>query len=337
MGENQTVYPIDEASKFSVVGIQEVSVQDFQDEAHWREVLRYFFRHKGAAIASFVLLAVILLALLGPLLTEFTYDDLNPKRQNLPPRIPVLEQIGIFDGTRDGQNVYEAKGFSEEYHYFGTDSLGRDLWARTCYGIRISLYVALVAVLIDAVIGITLGLLCGYFGGVLDMIIQRIIEIIAGIPQLVVVTLLLIVLKPGLYTITIALMMTSWIGMSRVVRAQVLQHKEREYVLASKTMGTSTLKLLFREILPNTISQIIIMAMMSIPSAIFMESFLSFIGLGVPEPLASLGSLISNNFNNMLLYPYQAAIPVLFFSALMISFNLIADGLRDALDPTSSE
>ena len=245
-----------QAESFSVVGIRDVDVQDFRDEPHWREVLRYFFRHKGAAIAFFVLVAVILFALLGPLLTDFTYDDLNPKRQNLPPRVPGIEQLGILDGTRDGQNVYATKGMGDEYHYFGTDNLGRDLWARTCYGVRISLYVALAAVLIDAVIGITLGLLCGYFGGAFDMVVQRIIEIVAGIPQLVVVTLLLIVLKPGLYTITIALMMTSWIGMSRVVRAQVLQHKEREYVLASKTMGTPTVKLLFREILPNTISQI---------------------------------------------------------------------------------
>ena len=165
------------------------------------------------------------------------------------------------------------------------------------------------------------------------MILQRIVEIINGIPQLVVVTLLLVILKPGLFTITLALLITSWIGMSRVVRAQVLQLKEQEYILASGTLGTPTWKILFKEILPNTMGQVIILAMMSVPSAIFTESFLSFVGLGIPAPLASLGSLISTGFQNILTYPYQVAIPVVIFSALMISFNLTADGLRDAIDP----
>lgn len=165
------------------------------------------------------------------------------------------------------------------------------------------------------------------------MILQRIVEVINGIPQLVVVTLLLVILKPGLFTITLALLITSWIGMSRVVRAQVLQLKEQEYILASGTLGTPTWKILFKEILPNTMGQVIILAMMSVPSAIFTESFLSFVGLGIPAPLASLGSLISTGFKNILTYPYQVAIPVVIFSALMISFNLTADGLRDAIDP----
>ena len=165
------------------------------------------------------------------------------------------------------------------------------------------------------------------------MILQRMVEIINGIPQLVVVTLLLVILKPGLFTITLALLITSWIGMSRVVRAQVLQLKEQEYILASRTLGTPTWVILFKEILPNTMGQVIILAMMSVPSAIFTESFLSFVGLGIPAPLASLGSLISTGFQNILTYPYQVAIPVVIFSALMISFNLTADGLRDAIDP----
>jgi oligopeptide transport system permease protein len=248
-------------------------------------------------------------------------------------RIPVIENLGVMDGTRNGVDVYEQKDCKDEYYYFGTDALGRDLWSRICYGTRISLYIALAAVLIDMVIGITVGMVSGYFGGAVDLVLQRVIEVINGIPQLVVVTLLLVILKPGLFTITLALILTSWIGMSRVVRAQVLQLKEREYILASRTLGTPTAVILFREILPNTMGQVIIMAMMSVPSAIFMESFLSFVGLGIPEPMASLGSLISTGFNNMLTYPSQIVIPVVIFSILMVSFNLTADGLRDALDP----
>lgn len=321
--------------RFHIVGAgaQAAVENDYTDIPRWKDILYRFTRNKGALIGAIAILIIVLFALLGPLASPYSYDKLNTKRQNLPPRVPVIEQLGIFDGTRNGKDMYEKKDCKDEYYFFGTDSLGRDLWARICYGTRISLYIALVAVIIDMIIGITLGMICGYFGGVVDMILQRIIEIIHGIPQLVVVTLLLVLLKPGLFTITLALLLTSWIGMSRLVRAQVLQLKGREYILASRTLGTPAPVILFREILPNTMGQVIIMAMMSVPSAIFMESFLSFVGLGIPEPLASLGSLISTGFNNMLTYPYQIAIPVVIFSVLMISFNLVADGLRDALDP----
>lgn len=320
--------------RFRIVGAAgEQSIQDYSDTPRWKDVLYRFTRNKGSLLGSIAIAVIVLFALLGPLASPYTYDGVNTKWQNLPPRIPVVESLGVFDGTRNGVDIYEQKDCKDAYHFFGTDSLGRDLWTRVCYGTRISLYIALLAVLIDMAIGITFGMVCGYFGGAVDMILQRLVEIINGIPQLVVVTLLLVILKPGLLSITLALMITSWISMSRVVRAQVLQLKEREYILASKTLGTPTPALLFREILPNTMGQVIIIAMMSVPSAIFMESFLSFVGLGIPEPMASLGSLISTGFENMLTYPSQIAIPVVIFSVLMVSFNLVADGLRDALDP----
>lgn len=321
-------------SKFTVAGIIKKESSDAEtDIPKWQEILYKFTRNVGTVLSVVVILFIGIFSFSGEKMTPYTYDELVATRQNLPPRVPVLEKYGIFDGSRNGVSVYEQKGVADEYHYFGTDSLGRDLWERVWFGTKISLYVAILAVAIDVVIGVTIGLICGYFGGAIDMVIQRIIEIISGVPNLVVVTLLLIILKPGLFTITLALLMTSWIGMSRIVRAQVLQLKEREYVLAAKTLGTKDIKIMLEEILPNTLGQIIVMAMMSVPGAIFMESFLSFIGLGVPEPMASLGSLISSSFNNMLLYPYQTAIPVIIFSALMVSFNLVADGLRDAIDP----
>ena len=321
--------------RFEIVGAgQEQQVhKDYTDIPRWKDILYRFTRNKGSLIGIIAIFLVILLAVFGPLLTPYGYADVNTKQQNLPPRVPGIERLGVFDGTRKGKNVYESKGIEDVYHYFGTDTLGRDLFARVCYGTRISLYIAVVAVLIDMVIGITIGMICGYFGGGIDLVLQRIIEIINGIPQLVVVTLLLVFLRPGLFTITLALLITSWIGMSRVVRAQVLQLKEREYILASRTQGTPVPKILFGEILPNTMGQVIILAMMSVPGAIFTESFLSFVGLGIPEPMASLGSLISTGFDNILVYPYQVAVPVVIFSILMVSFNLVADGLRDAIDP----
>lgn len=319
--------------EFRVVGIKNRKKDRVEkNDSATGEILYRFRQNKGGVVALIAIIVIVLFALLGPLLTSYTYEDISMSKKNLPPRIPVIEKLGIFDGVRDGVNIYESKNLTDEYHFFGTDNLGRDLWVRICMGTRISLYIAIIAVLIDMIIGITVGLICGYHGGRADLIIQRVIEIISGIPNLVVVTLLLMVLKPGLFTITLALLMTSWIGMSRVVRAEVLQIKEREFVLASKTLGTPTAKILIGGILPNVMGQVVIMAMLSVPSAIFLEAFLSFIGLGVPLPLSSLGSLISSGFNNMLLYPYQVAIPVVVFSILMISFNLLADALRDALD-----
>ena len=211
--------------KFRIIGTSGAQAveRDYTDTPRWKDVLYRFSRTKGALLGAIAIILVVIFAALGPLATSHTYDGINTKRQNLPPRIPVVENVGIFDGTRSGVDVYEQKNCADEYYYFGTDSLGRDLWARVCYGTRISLYIALVAVIIDMVVGITFGMVCGYFGGVVDMILQRIVEVINGNPQLVVVTLLLVILKPGLFTITLALMITSWIGMSRVVRAQVLQ------------------------------------------------------------------------------------------------------------------
>ena len=165
------------------------------------------------------------------------------------------------------------------------------------------------------------------------MIMQRIAEILNGIPTLVIVVLFGLVLKPGVTSIIFALMITGWIGMERITRAQVLKVKEQEYVLAAKTLGAKDFYIIFKEILPNIFGQIIIESMFSIPNAIFTEAYLSFVGVGVPEPTASLGSLISSGYNSMITYPHMLMIPVVVLALLMLSFNLLADGLRDAFDP----
>ncbi len=207
------------------------------------------------------------------------------------------------------------------------------MFTRFCQGTRISLIVAVISALLDLVIGVSYGLISGYYGGKVDMVMQRITEIINGIPSLVIVSLLVVVMSPGLASIIVAMTISGWIGMSRLVRANSVRYKACELIMASKTLGSGTGIILFKEIFPNLLSSVIVMAMMSVPGAIFMESFLSFVGLGIPAPQASLGSLISDGYNHMLMYPYQLAIPAVFFALLMISLNLAGDGLRDALDP----
>ena len=296
-----------------------------------------FRRNKGAVAGAIAFLLIILLALFGPIVSGHSYDEVALTVQNLPPRIPGLEKLGILDGTVQGIDMYELKGVSDKYFWFGTDTLGRDLFTRLCYGIRISLLIAAISAFLDLVIGTTYGLISGYYGEKTDLIMQRIVEIINGIPMMVIVSLLVVAMSPGLLSIIVAMSISGWLGMSRLVRANTLRLKESEHVQASRVLGTGTLTILFREIFPNLLSSVIVMTMMTMPSAIFMESFLSFVGLGIPAPQASLGSLISDGYAHMLTYPYQMIVPSVFFAVLMLSMNLIGDGLRDALDPRQKQ
>ena len=276
----------------------------------WKDSLKRFAKNKGAVVGLVALVLIALFAIVAPLVSKWDYALIDSSLQNIKP-----------GGA----------------HIFGTDSYGRDLWTRLWFGTRISLFIAIVAIFIDVVIGMTYGLISGYFGGKVDSVMQRIQEIINSIPTLVILTILLMVLKASLWTIILALSFTEWIGMSRITRAQVLKVKEEEYVLASRTLGASSFFIIFKEILPNIYSQMIIMIMMSIPNAIFYEAYLSFVGLGLPIPQASLGTLINDGYTAFVAYPYQLLIPVVVFSILMLAFNLFGDGLRDALDPTMKE
>lgn len=306
----------------------------YESRPQWKETILIFARNKGAVISFAFLLMMIIIAVVGPLLSGYTYDAIDLARQNLPPRIPGIEKIGIFNGMLNGEDRYLVKGFKNLYFWFGTDRLGRDLFTRFCLGTQISLIIGAVSALLNMFIGVTYGLVSGYHSGKLDIIMQRIIEVINGIPSLVIVSLLVIVLNPGILSIIIAMAISQWTVTARLVRAHTLRLKEMEHVMASRTLGVGTWRIMFKEIFPNLLSTVIVMTMLSIPGAIFMEAFLSFVGLGIPNPQASLGSLINDGFQNMLLYSYQLAIPAVFFALLMLSLNMIGDGLRDALDPT---
>ena len=307
--------------------------ENFSGHSYVKEIILTLFANKATAIRLICLLVIVLFAIFAPMLSPYTYKEINSKTTNMPMRIPVLEDLGIFDGTRKGVDMYAKKGIEDQYHYFGTDNLGRDIWTRVWVGTRISLLIAVLAVVLDVVIGVTYGMVAGFFGGKIDMIMQRLIEILTGIPNLIIMMLLLLAMEPGIPTICLALAITGWVNMSRIVRAQVLKLKSNEYVLASRTLGASSKRILLKHLLPNTMGQIIITFMFSVPHAIFFEAFLAFIGLGVPIPMASLGTLINDGYRSAMLYPYQVLCPAAVLSVLMLSFNLLGDGLRDAIDP----
>ncbi|SDZ75061.1 oligopeptide transport system permease protein [Thalassobacillus cyri] len=233
-------------------------------------------------------------------------------------------------------DVYAAKGI-ETNHWFGTDSLGRDLWTRTWHGTRISLYIALLAAAIDMIIGVIYGGVSAYYGGRVDNIMQRIIEVLVGIPNLVIVILMILILEPGILSITIALTITGWISMARIIRGQVLKLKNQEFVLASRTLGAPDSRILKKHLVPNVTGLIVINTMFTIPSAIFFEAFLSFIGLGLPTPIASLGTLIDDGFKSLQTNPHVLIFPAIIISMIMVAFNILADGLRDAFDPKMRE
>jgi oligopeptide transport system permease protein len=337
---------------FELVGEENLSHVDkvYASQSYWKDVLNRFKKNKGAIIGLICIVLITFMAIVGVSLNGHTYDSQIIEHQNLAPRIPVVEKLGVFDGSEGMEtstgtvkvNKYvptngNKTGLENVYYWFGTDILGRDIFTRTWIGTRISLYIALVAVLIDMLVGLSYGLISGYFGGAVDNAMQRFVEILNGIPNLVIVTLLIIVLKPGLVTITLSLMITGWIGMSRIARAQMLKLKEQEFVLASRTLGAKDFFIIFKEILPNILGAIITSTMFSIPNAIFTEAFLAFIGLGVPAPMASLGSLISEAFKSFTTHPYMIAPPLLVLAVLMLSFNMLADGIRDAFDPKMKE
>ena len=311
---------------------ERLSDKAYKTTSYWRDVWSHFSKNKGALVGFVIIFIIALMAIIGPLISGHSYDTIIIEHQNLPPKIP-----GIFGGVERGIDVYASKGVTDVNYWFGTDYNGRDLFTRVWQGTRISLLVAFVAVIIDIAIGMSYGLISGYFGGRVDMVMQRFAEILNGIPTLVIVTLLGLVLPPGIASIIFALMITGWIGMARISRAEVLKLKESEYILASKTLGAKDFSIIFKAILPNIFGQLVIMAMFSIPNAIFTEAFLSFVGLGIQPPQASLGSLISDGYKSLTIHPYQIAAPVIVLALLMLSFNLFADGLRDAFDPSMKQ
>lgn len=260
-----------------------------------------------------------------PVIVDFSYNTL-PTKQGYD-----------YDFTFEykGEIVNQsAKTTWNKSFPFGTDNLGRDLLTRVMYGARISLFVAFVATLVNLLIGVVYGSIAGFEGGRIDNIMMRIVDIINSVPLVLYVILLMVWFRNnGLWNIIIALSSVYWVSMARLVRGQMLALKEQEFVLAAITLGVSKRKIIFRHLIPNAMGPIIVAMAMMIPSAVFTEAFLSFIGLGVSAPMASWGVLANNALSGLTTYPYQLFFPALAIAFTMLAFNFLGDGLRDALDP----
>jgi ABC-type dipeptide/oligopeptide/nickel transport system permease subunit len=274
--------------------------------SYWKDAARRYRTNKIALCSLFLLVIIILMAFFVPVFSPYTYDKVDYGAINQSP----------------------GRG-----HVFGTDELGRDIFVRCWEGARVSLFIAFLAVVINGIIGILYGGAAGYLGGVADNLLMRFCELIASIPQMLWVILLILIMKPGIMPVIVAISATGWIGMARLFRGQVFQIKEMEFVMASRTLGAGPLWIILKHLLPNAMSPIIVTMTFSVPNAIFAEAFLSYIGLGLPLPLASWGTLASDGANKLLTYPYQLLFPSLLICITMLCFNIMGDALRDSLDP----
>lgn len=272
----------------------------------WKDAWIRLKENKLAMLSLVVLLVITILAITAQYMTPYDYKTNDLANTNLPPN-------------------------SE--HWFGTDSLGRDMFQRTWMGAGISLQVGLYAALVDLALGVIIGGIMGYYGGRVDEVLNRFCEIMYSIPSMLLVILLIVVMEPSMFTIVLALSITGWINMAWIVRGQVMQLKNQEYVLAARTIGASTSRIMFKHLIPNAMGPIIVTLTMTVPSAIFAEAFLSFLGLGVQSPAASLGTLINDALKAMTVYPWRMLFPAVLISLTMLCFNIFGDGLRDALDP----
>ena len=285
---------------------------------YWKDAIGRLKKNRVAMVCLCIIILLILSCVIIPWVTPF-----DSREQHLS-----CSNKGFFfscvDERYEGQNLV---------HVFGTDRLGRDLLVRTFEGGRVSLMIAFAAVAVNLVVGMIYGGISGYFGGLADNIMMRIVEVINGIPYMIIVVLLMMVLPQGIFTMVIAYATTGWTGMARLVRGQCLSLKNQEFVVAPEAMGAKAGRIIGKHLLPNAMSPIIISMANAIPGAIFSEAFLSYIGLGIPLPMASWGVLASNGANKLLSYPYQLFFPALLICITMLCFNLMGDGLRDALDP----
>jgi len=273
---------------------------------YWQDVWKRFRRDPLAIFGLCVILIMGVACILVPIFSDYTYSGMDLTNMNAGP---------------------------SWQHLCGTDQMGRDLFIRIMYGARISLTIGILAAAINFVIGVVYGGIAGYVGGKADMFMMRIVDILISLPSMLYTVLIMLVLGSSIGSILIALCFTSWIGTARVVRSEVMRLKHSEYVLAARLSGASIWKILLTHLVPNAMGPIIVSTAFLIPSAIFSEAFLSFLGIGIQAPMASWGTLANDARSTLLTFPHQMIFPVLAICITMFSFNFIGDGLRDALDP----
>lgn len=304
-------------------------------------------KNRVAMVSFFVIVLITLMAIIIPEVWPYQYEEMLGMQPGRPMDASFNNLRPFEYSTTEQTRISE--GESVFPHVFGTDSQGRDYFIRVVYGTRISLFVGFFASIIVLVIGVVVGSISGYFGGVADLIIMRIVDIIYSLPDMLMVILLAAVLRQRLspviedtplasigsniISLFIIFALLYWVGMSRLVRGQILSLREQEYVLAARTSGAKGSWVIRKHLIPNCISVIVVSTALQIPSAIFTESYLSFLGLGVNAPMPSLGSLASDALNGLSSYPYRLVIPAVVISLIVLSLNLFGDGLRDAFDP----
>jgi oligopeptide transport system permease protein len=275
--------------------------------SYWRDAWLRLRKNRVASLGMIVLVLYVAMAIAVPMFSETDYSSIDS---------------GMIDAPPSAER------------WFGTDTLGRDMWTRTWVGARVSLSIGILAASINAFIGVITGGISGYFGGRLDMIVMRLLDVVSGIPYLIVAILLMVVMGGGgIAPLIMAMIAIGWVGSARLVRGQVLQLKNQEYVLAARKLGASHMRIIFRHLIPNTIGLILTNVTMAVPYSIFTEAFLSYIGIGIQPPGVSWGLLARYGSQSFRFAPWQLFIPSFFIGTTMLSLYLLGDGLRDALDP----
>ena len=279
-----------------------------EPRSFWHDVWDRFRSNRRALIGLIVLLFIVLLAVIGPFFSPYPYDGM---------------------GT-------EVNCGPSATHWFGTDALGRDLFTRVLYGIRISLFVGFVSTLINCAIGVLYGGVAGYVGGRVDAVMMRFVDVLYAVPSLLYIILLMMMFGENVGSIMLGMCISGWVGIARLMRTQVISLKGREYVLAAYTEGAGPARILFKHMFSNAMSPILVQATLAIPQAIFQEAFLSFIGMGISAPQASLGTLAQDARMYMAIYPHQMICPFAMICIIIFALNFISEGLSEALDPTNS-
>lgn len=279
-----------------------------EPRSFWHDVWDRFRSNRRALIGLIVLLFIVLLAVIGPFFSPYPYDGM---------------------GT-------EVNCGPSAAHWFGTDALGRDLFTRVLYGIRISLFVGFVSTLINCAIGVLYGGVAGYVGGRADAVMMRFVDVLYAVPSLLYIILLMMMFGANVGSIMLGMCISGWVGIARLMRTQVISLKGREYVLAAYTEGAGPARILFKHMFSNAMSPILVQATLAIPQAIFQEAFLSFIGMGISAPQASLGTLAQDARMYMAIYPHQMVCPIAMICIIIFALNFISEGLSEALDPTNS-
>lgn len=295
-------------TKFVIKGCSDADADKISrpNITYWGDAMRRLKKNPVAMISLVFLVIIILFCVFAPMLSPYKYNDQNYAFLNKKP-------------------------FGN--HWFGTDNLGRDLFVRVWKGGRVSLIIGFVGTAIELLIGVLYGGICGYFGGRVDSLMMRVIEVLSTIPEIIIIMLLLLFMEPSVPTIIIAICITGWVGIARLIRGQVMQLRNSEYVMAAKALGADPFRIILKHLLPNTIGIIIAYMSMDIPAFIFYEAFLSFLGLGVQAPGMSLGSLVFAGQGVMSNFPHILIFPTAILCLIVLAFNLLGDGLRDALDP----